>query len=118
MSVCPTNGSCIHWPREDHPVHGNGRFHGWEAVFEVAVHKKWCFCGRTAMFETRGQEKCHFSGRKNRRQKRDTPERMSPQHVHYNKAHQRRVIRGSEMFAEHRSSGDARSDRREWPACP
>ena len=35
-----------------------------------------------------------------------------------NKAHQRRVIRVSEMFAEHRSSGDARSDRREWPACP
>ena len=49
---------------------------------------------------------------------RDTLERMSLQHIHYIKAHQRRVIRVSEMFAEHRSSGDARSDRREWPACP
>ena len=40
--------------------------------------------------------------------KKETPiERMSLQHLHYNKAHQRRVIRVSEMFAEHRSSGDA-----------
>ena len=46
-------------------------------------------------------------------QKRDTLERMSMQYVHCNKALQRRVIRVSEMFTEHRSSGDARSDRRE-----
>ena len=46
MSVCPTNGSCIHWSREDHPVHGNGRIHGWEAVFEVSIQKKGCFSGR------------------------------------------------------------------------
>ena len=35
-----------------------------------------------------------------------------------NMAPQRRVIRVSEMFAEHRSSGDARSDRRERVVCP
>jgi hypothetical protein len=45
--------------------------------------------------------------------KRDTLERMFLQYVHCNKALQRRVIRVSEMFTEHRSSGDARSDRRE-----
>ena len=35
-----------------------------------------------------------------------------------NKALQRRVIRVSETFEESRSSGDARSDRRECPVCP
>ena len=35
--------------------------------------------------------------------KRDTPKGC----LYNNKAHQRRVIRVSEMFAEHRSSGDA-----------
>ncbi|MBO5074899.1 MAG: hypothetical protein J6C35_06280 [Bacteroidales bacterium] len=59
-----------------------------------------------------------FLAEKEQTKKRDTLERMSLQHVHYIKALQRRVIRVSEMFAEHRSSGDARSDRREWPACP
>ena len=50
--------------------------------------------------------------------KRDTPERMSLQYVHCNKALQRRVIRVSEMFVEYRSSGDARPERSEWSACP
>ena len=53
--------------------------------------------------------------------KRVTPERMSPsiQWVHQmNKAHQRRVIRVSEMFAEHRSSGDARPERSERSVFP
>ena len=35
-----------------------------------------------------------------------------------NKALQRRVIRVSEMFAEHQSSGDARAEQGEWSVCP
>ena len=36
----------------------------------------------------------------------------------YKKALQRRVIRVSEMFVEHRSSGDARPERSEWSVFP
>ena len=51
-------------------------------------------------------------------QKRDTPERMSLQYAHDNKALQRRVIRVSETFEESRSSGDARPEQGEWSVCP
>ena len=37
---------------------------------------------------------------------------------HFVKAHQRRVIRVSKIFAENRSSGDARPDHRERSVCP
>ena len=45
--------------------------------------------------------------------KRDTPKGCPMKCRCYQKALQRRVIRVSKMFEEHRSSGDARSDRRE-----
>ena len=57
--------------------------------------------------------------RRSFRQKRDTPEgclMMMMEDVI--KALQRRVIRVSEMFAEHRSSGDARPEQGEWSVCP
>ena len=58
-----------------------------------------------------------FLAEKVKKQK-ETPPKGCLMKCYMNKALQRRVIRVSEMFAEHRSSGDARSDRREWPVCP
>ena len=68
-----------------HPVHENGLFYGWEAKNEHLVHKKGT---------KRGQDDCN---------KKETSPKgclRNPLMGFINKAHQRRVIRVSETFAE------------------
>ena len=50
--------------------------------------------------------------------KKRHPGRMSLYRLNHSKALQRRVIRVSEMFEEHRSSGDARPEQGEWSVFP
>ena len=68
---------------------------------------------KLAVFVDLSRKRGVFMAGKVTNNKKRHPRKDVSKQAHHNKELQRRVIRVSEMFAEHRSSGDARSDRRE-----
>ena len=81
------------------------------------IHEIGCFCGCKEQNDNAVHKIGPFYGCGSGKQK-ETPSKGCLMKCYRNKALQRRVIRVSEMFVEHRSSGDARPEQSEWSVCP
>ena len=87
-------------------------------TIEVLSKKMGVFMDAKGKLTALARKRDVYLGAKTGDKKRDTLERMSLYRLNHSRVLQRRVIRVSETFGESLSSGEARSDRRERPACP